>query len=153
METIMRSAYIKHERVQVFPIGKSRTKQSMREESDINIIMARYEKTGLIEHVNKYGGQYADMPDDVEFHSAMNLVTEAQQTFADLPAGMRDRFRNDPEEFLEFLSNPENRDEMVELGFLPPPAPEPVVEEKPLDPGAPAPASPASPPEGEPAAS
>ncbi len=118
---VMRSAYIEHERVQKLTIGPSRTKQAMGEESDINIIMAKYEKTGIINHVAKHGPRYADMPDQTEFSEAMNLVTDAQSMFEDLPAGLRSRFHNNPAEFLEFMSDEEkNLEEMRELGLIVP---------------------------------
>jgi hypothetical protein len=37
--------------------------------------------------------------------------------FMSLPAKIRSRFQNDPGAFLDFVQNPENRDEMIELGL------------------------------------
>lgn len=142
------SAYHPHKRVQCFPLGPSMTKQAMAEEANINIIMARYEKTGLVNHVNQYGGQYADMPNQSDFHEAMNLVTSAQQMFADLPAGVRDKFKNDPGEFLDFMSDEENLPEMVEMGLV---GPEELPEADPSTPGVLTPETPASPQGGDPA--
>lgn len=36
----------------------------------------------------------------------------------DLPAKVRSRFENDPQKFLEFCSDPKNRDEAVSLGLI-----------------------------------
>jgi len=126
----LRSAYSPHKRVQAIPVGKSRTKQAMREESDMNIIMARYEKTGLLDHANEYGPRYAAMPSQTDFHEAMNLVTEAQQMFADLPAGARSQFENDPAKFLDFMADPEKFEEQIEMGLREraQPAVEPVLD-------------------------
>jgi len=113
----MRSAYYPHVRVTADPVGPSKTKQSMADESNINIIMARYVKTGLIDHVSKYGPRYADMPNMSDFHEAMTLVTEAQQMFEELPAEIRSNFKNDPADFLDFVTNPENEEAMIEMGL------------------------------------
>lgn len=121
-------------RVRVSPVGKSRTKQSFREESEINNIMARYTKTGIIDHFSKHGEEYG-FASSVVFHEAMNVVTKADQMFDALPAAIRRRFNGDPGDFLEFVQNPENREELVELGLAkpvagverePPSVPEPV---------------------------
>ena len=39
-------------------VDPGRTRQSMRDECDINAIMRKYIKTGAIDHVNKYSGEY-----------------------------------------------------------------------------------------------
>ncbi len=103
-------------RVQSVPKGFSRTKQSFREESEIRNIMARYVKTGIIDHFNRHGGEYG-FATSVSFHEAMNVVTKADQMFSDLPAEVRRRFGGDPGDFLEFVQNPENQEEMFRLGL------------------------------------
>lgn len=95
----------------------SRTKQSFAKECDINNIMARYAKTGLISHTNRYNGDYSDLTTQMDFHEATNLIHEAQQAFSSLPSGIRTKFDNDPGKFLEFVDNPENLDEIRELGL------------------------------------
>ena len=97
-------------------VGRSRTKQSERDACNINLIMAKYVKTGLIAHVNRFGGDYS-FATSVSFHDAMNIVTKADSMFADLPAEVRRRFNGEPGEFLDFVQNPENLEEMRELGL------------------------------------
>ncbi len=120
----LRNVYYPHDRVQVGPGGPSMTQQHFKDETNINLILAKYAKTGLIDHVNKYGGHYADMPAEDDFHAAMSLVTNAQSMFADLPSGIRANFENDPGQFLDFVDNPDNREEAIEMGLFPPEAPE-----------------------------
>jgi len=118
--TKLRSAYIKHDRVQLHPVGASRTKQSFREETEINNIVAQYRATGLIEHVNKHGPKYGEMPSHDDFKEAMDVVTSSRSMFNELPAGMRNRFGNDPAQFLDFVGDDKNRDEMIEMGLISP---------------------------------
>ncbi|QXP08056.1 MAG: internal scaffolding protein [Arizlama microvirus] len=47
----------------------------------------------------------------------MNIVALANEQFANLSAHVRKRFQNDPQEFLQFTSDPENLPEMVKLGL------------------------------------
>lgn len=96
----------------------SLTKQAMADECDINRIMAQFEKTGMLTHVNTFQGEYADLGDAPSFHDAMNRVVAAQEAFDSLPAGVRARFGNDPASFLDFVSNAD-RSEMEKLGLLP----------------------------------
>ncbi len=100
-------------------IQVSMTKQSFAEESEINNIMARYEKTGVIDHVKNHGG-YADMPAGLEYQDALQLTIEAQIAFDELPAKVRREFDNDPYKFLQFVEDPENIERMAELGLLEP---------------------------------
>ncbi len=119
----VRNVYYPHKRVQFHNDGPSMTQQNFRDETNINLILAKYAKTGLLDHVNKYGGQYADMPDQDDYQGAMNLVMEAQSMFEELPSGIRAKFENDPGQFLDFVDDPLNRDEAIEMGLFPSPAP------------------------------
>lgn len=113
----IRSAYEPHHRVQIKCGGGSRTKQSFKAECDINNIMAKYQKTGSLAHAQQHQGEYG-FASAVSFHEAMNIVTQAEQMFASLPSTLRNRFSNDPGAYLDFVQNPDNEDEMRELGLL-----------------------------------
>lgn len=105
----------------------SMTKQAHREECDINNILKQYRQTGVIKHINAKAaqGSYQDLPDPVDFQEALNMVLRSEDSFATLPALVRDRFSNNPEQFLEFLADPANRLEAEKLGLIRPPAPAP----------------------------
>ena len=47
----------------------------------------------------------------------MDLVNNATSSFMELPAKLREMFNNNPGEFFEFATNPENADQMVKLGL------------------------------------
>lgn len=121
--------------------GKSLTKQSHIKECDINEIMKRFERTGLVEHANTHQGDYGDftfVPEN--YQEALQLVQNAQQMFLTVPAKVRQAFDNDPGRFLAFVQDPTNEDKMREMGLLPP------VEPPKTEPPAPAPEEPEQPP-------
>jgi phage internal scaffolding protein len=94
------------------------TVQYEKDMCDINRIMAKYQKTGLIDHVSRYQGQYADVANTPTYQEAMQTIINANAAFQSLPSAIRDRFANDPARFLEFVHNPENKDEMARMGLL-----------------------------------
>jgi len=116
---------------------ESRTKQSFVAECDINNILKQYSRTGMLNHVSAKAAQgaYRDLPDEVDFQASMNIVLQGQSAFASLPSKLRNRFNNDPAEFLEFMSNPENQAEAEKLGLTSPkeapPSPSPAEPPKP----------------------
>lgn len=108
----------------------SRTKQAMKDECDINNILRKYEKTGMVTHVAKHGGEYGFVP-AIDLMGAYETIQRAEAMFEDLPAAARKRFENSPMKFLEFVQDPANRDELVKLGLgketvTPTPAPTPA---------------------------
>lgn len=96
--------------------GVGKTKQSFKAECDINTIMARYMKTGTLDHLSSRKGQYMDVS-GADFYAAQNMVANARSMFFGLPSAIRERFENDPGEFLEFMENPANAEEAVKLGL------------------------------------
>lgn len=112
-----------------FP-GPGRTKQSFAEECDINHMLRTYQHGGRPPAVNRMAGRFGDFSQIPDLHSALNQVKEADYAFAMLPATLRARFNNDAGELLEFMADPANAAEAVELGLVdeeqPTPDPEPV---------------------------
>lgn len=95
----------------------TRTKQSFKEECDINNILKKYGRTGQLPDLIEKDPIYGDFSEPTSYQEAMNLVILANEQFANLSAKTRERFSNDPVKFLEFTNNPENIDEMVKLGL------------------------------------
>jgi len=121
-------AYTQYPRVHPVLDPVSLTHQSMAPECDINTIMRKYERTGVLEHRNTYEGTYGDFSDaPSDYHESMNQVLAADEMFETLPAKIRRRFHNDPGVFLDFATNPENQDELIKLG-LATARPEPLLE-------------------------
>lgn len=99
--------------------GESRTQQQFKEDSDINVIMARWLRTGvppeqLVQNVRH--GDFSNIPD---LHTALNLIRQAEADFSRVPSKIRQRFENDPGKMLDFLDDPANEAEARELGLLP----------------------------------
>lgn len=96
----------------------SRTKQSFRDETDVNRIMARYMQTGMISHLNPREPNYGVAP-SIDFREAMEIVRNTQTQFMELPASIREQVNNDPAQFLEFVENA-SEDDMRDMGLLDP---------------------------------
>jgi len=137
----IRSAYEPKPQVQFscleteLPYG--RTKQSFKDECDINVILRRFLKTGQLDLANRLEPRYGDCT-GIEFQNAVNTVAAAKSLFAELPAQLRARFENEPAKFLDFVQDDRNEDEARKLGLLkepvaapPAPAPAPTVPEAP----------------------
>lgn len=135
-----RSAYSPKDRVQLsFPlVGFGRTKQSFKDDADINVIVSRFLKSGYLPPAVQEP-RFGDVS-GLEFQEAMQLVAVAQSQFEALPSVVRSRFKNDPAAFLDFVGNPDNAPELIEMGL----ATAPVA---PLEPEAPieAPVAPVAP--------
>lgn len=105
-------------------VEPSRTLQSDAEAADINNILKRYEKTGLLPDMILENPRYGDFSDVPSYQEALEIVTRSHEQFAALDAHIRQRFSNDPALFLEFAQNPANMKEMVKLGLATEKAPE-----------------------------
>lgn len=118
-----------------FPKSSKHTRQEFAAECDINTIMARYIRTGEMPHINLRAPQYFDSS-GVDFQTHMNAIGEAKSLFAELPSDIRNRFRNDPAQFIDFCGDPANRTELAHMGLLSPDATRSVL--RPSSPSAPA---------------
>lgn len=110
----------------------SLAQQHMKDEADINTIVRRFGLTGELPSGVRMP-QYGDFTGVTDYHSAMNAVISAQDSFSQLPAEVRARFNNDAAAFVDFCMDESNRAEAESLGLVQPKA---VVVEpaKPVDP-------------------
>jgi phage internal scaffolding protein len=100
-------------------LDPSLTQQQFKDESDINVIVDRFMKTGVMPDSVSMP-QYVDYEGVFDFQSAMNTIRAADENFMRMDAKVRSRFHNSPQEFLEFFANPDNVDEAVRLGLAVP---------------------------------
>jgi phage internal scaffolding protein len=113
-----KTAYDPHTRKPTELDPKSLTHQSMSPECDINSIMKKYERTGVLEHRNRFEGSYGDFTaSPADYQESMNAVLAAEDMFSSLPSKIRRRFHNDPGAFIEYVGNPDNQEEMISLGL------------------------------------
>jgi len=112
-EMVFRTCYDnKRERVQTcFKNDEGVTHQEQKEQCDINNILEKYRRTGVVNHLNKYGEQYGDFT-QIDYQDAQNKVAEVNTMFNELPAQERARFQHDPAQFLEFIAQQSNVDDM-----------------------------------------
>lgn len=114
----IKSAYGPKTREQIgFPDNSRWTKQSFKDECDINNVMNRYLSTGEVPVLNERAPQYLDVT-GIEFQEKMEFIAGAKTLFQELPSSIRNRFQNDPAQFLDFCSQKKNRPEMAEMGLL-----------------------------------
>jgi len=103
---------------------ESLTQQQFREDSDINTIVNRFMKSGVLPTpVNM--PQYIDYEGVFDYQTAMNSVRAADEQFMRMDAKVRARFNNSPQEFLAFFADSANTDEAIRLGLA---VPQTVVE-------------------------
>lgn len=110
------------------------TQQSSKDECDINLIIAKAKRGAEISHLNPrtpFYGDFTQIPKDLR--ECLMAVRKADEAFMSLDAVVRRRFDNDPVKLLDFLNDPANRKEAIELGLVSAPeksvaVPEPVVE-------------------------
>ncbi len=108
--------------------GSSKTKQSFKDESNIDKIIAKYQKTGVINFRSQYAQQYGEM-NVQDYKTSLDIIRKSESMFQELPSTLRDRFENSPEEFLEFVQDKKTIRKMFDLGLT---SDRPPVETEPL---------------------
>lgn len=142
----IRTVYGPHLKVQRTFENPSLCMQADADRCDINKIMARHSATGLVDHLSQHHGAYGDIAGALTYQESMDLIRNADEMFSSLPSKIRTQFDNDPGQFLAFCEDPDNEEEMVQMGIKEPqppvaePKPEPVSE--PLVPSEPEPGLP-----------
>lgn len=107
-------------RVQTINEDPSMTDAQYTEDTDVNDIMRRYQKTGLITHVSQKQGIYADVSEVPDLLQANEISRQTMEHFMRLPSDVRLKFNNNPEEMVTFLRNPQNIEEARTLGLIKP---------------------------------
>lgn len=138
---VIRHAYFKGETKQrnrpTIKTGKGLTETSHKDDCDLNLVMKRYVRTGVIPMFNQRNKEprYEDVSMYGDFQSAMNKIAEGKRLFAELPENVRDYFDNDPNALMSATE-----EQLIEAGAI----------NKPEETAEDIPAEPESEPEGEP---
>lgn len=103
------------------------TEQSHKRECDINEIMLRADRDGILPNVNRAQMIFEDVSQVDDYKAIQDQLIDANNIFMSFPAKLRKKFNNDPMQFVRFVENPDNLEEMYELGLAIRPKPEPKV--------------------------
>lgn len=97
----------------------SRAQKHLGNEADINTIVNKYQKTGLLVSMGQKNSpmSYGDFRNGEDFQSCQNRIIEAQEAFMAMPSKIREYFHNDPAQLFEFLSKEENLEMSYEMGL------------------------------------
>lgn len=98
--------------------GRSQTRQSEADAADINTIVARFEKSGILP-MTKREGEYLDVSMVPDYRTALEQVAMADEYFSSLPASSRAMFENNPAAFLDKLNDPDALQLLVDAGVIP----------------------------------
>lgn len=121
---IIRTAYAEHLNPETVNNEPSLTKQSLAEALDVNNIIKRYNKTGILQQATNLEAQYGDIT-SMDLRDALEMVNRADNTFMQVPSEIRAKFNNDAGAFIDFATNKDNLDQLREWGLAN--KPDPVV--------------------------
>lgn len=113
-----RKAYDPHKKYVFNTEGESLTQQHFKEECETINIIKKHDRNGIIEHVQRGQARYGDFSQVADYREALDLVRDAQDEFMTIPSDIRKKFDNDPGKFYEFVSNPDNKEELKQMGFI-----------------------------------
>lgn len=104
----------------------SKTHQEFAAEVDVNNIMRKYTYSQLPD----IPGTVAQFSQNIDYHDMLNETIRARASFQQLPAKLRQRFNDNPQDLINFVADSKNRDEAISLGLIAKPAePDPVLAE------------------------
>lgn len=99
--------------------GESVTQQHHAKDCDLNVLMKRFGVEGApIPVLADDPSYYGEFDMDLTLAEAHARVRVAQERFDALPPNLRAMFGNDPGMLWDWIQDPQNADEAVELGLL-----------------------------------
>lgn len=118
--SLQHSKAFKRERTHPVMETESMTEQSHGNSVEIHHILKKYRAQGIDlfnDNVLANWWQEVNLVDAPDFQEAQNMIARANELFMQVPSDIRADFDNDPGQFIEFMSDPENREEIEEYGF------------------------------------
>lgn len=101
----------------------TRTQKSFQRSADINNIVSRYTKSGILatDPSSQPTRQmiFQDLRKRYDFYEVNKMVSAARSEFELLPSADRAKFANSVEVFVDWLSDPSNMDDAIENGYIP----------------------------------
>lgn len=110
----MSMAFMKEGKLKTKSFNDGRTKQSFKDTTDINKILKRAQKTGVIDHLSKHGATYGDFS-DFDYVGNLNMIAKGREIFDELPSEVRKEFNSSPADFFAFVNHPDNVGRVAEL--------------------------------------
>jgi hypothetical protein len=97
--------------------GETMTEQAHKKECDINYILDEYTRTGYMQHAKDFEGKYDDISVQ-DFQEAQLMIAQAKTMFAELPSQIQADFDHKPEQFLQFVQDPDNAEKLEAFGII-----------------------------------
>jgi len=121
MERQIKTAYTRTRQQTAQPAErKTKCVQSEKHASNINNIVAKANKTGMLP-VLMQRQPIQNLPTETTYQEALDKVVHANQQFERLPAAIRNEFDNDPRKLLAALDKPEdNLNKLLKAAVLEP---------------------------------
>lgn len=98
--------------------GPVLTDQSWLKSQDINNIMKKYQKTGVLPETRAHLAQYLDVSEVPSLEDAHDMVMEARSMFMELPSDVRKLMDNDPTKLYDYCKDPKNQEFLIKRGVL-----------------------------------
>lgn len=99
--------------------GPSLTQKQFGKQANINTIMRNYQNTGIYGYVTRMSPNYQPEGSTVDRHQLQNTIAAAKSNWEKIPTDVRAKFNNNLQNALNFIENPENREESIKLGLIP----------------------------------
>lgn len=95
------------------------TQQHFAMEGNVNQVVKRAQ-ANLLPQGNRQP-MFGDFTKLADYDVMLNRQIEARNVFNQFPAEIRERFGNSPQALYDWISDPKNREEAIEIGLLPKP--------------------------------
>ncbi len=92
-----------------------RTKQSFKDETDINKLLAKAARGESLSHLQRHGASYGDFTDMPDLLQAQARLAKGQAIFMELPGEIRREFNQSAGAFFEYVNDPANIDKLPAL--------------------------------------
>lgn len=113
------SGRAQRKRVQTKIKGKSLTDQSFKNGCDINLIIEKYRKTGVLPNFADKGvGAFLDTTEIPSFLEAYEMVSRAKELFMELPSVVRKAMDNNPANLENFIQDSNNHEFLMKHGVI-----------------------------------
>lgn len=122
----------------IYEAGEPVVEESHAGSTSVQWIVDQFTRTGVLEHNAQFAGTYGEFVSGDVYELAQNAIASANSMYESLPEGVRQQFPGGTEQFLEFIQDQNNVEEIKALGLTtdhleqietqpiptPPPAPE-----------------------------